>query len=88
MAQGFQGATFSGSADIADIGIALMLQAWAGSEHLIAETVTLAEQQQLLIIQVIGLQKFFGGKRMIFGHQHHKGFVVQRLGYYIRLDKG
>ena len=87
MAQGFQRTTLGGSAHIAGIGLAMVLQARASGEHLIAETVTLAQQQQLLTVQIVGVQRLFRGERMVFGHKHHERFVIQGLGHHIRLDK-
>lgn len=52
----------------------------AGFQHLVAEAVAFAEQEQALVVEQLGIDAGLGGPGMVGRHQHIEGLVEQRLG--------
>ena len=58
-------------------------QGRAGFQHLVAEAVTFAQQQQALVVEQAGVDGFFLRPWMLARHQHIERLIVERQGQYI-----
>jgi hypothetical protein len=63
------------------------IQARAGFEHLIAETIALAEQQQVLAVQFVAIDLATQRPRMAGRHDAER-LVIDRLGDQTGFEKG
>jgi len=82
MANGFQGAGFHGGVLGAVVAFG---QRRAGFQHLVAEAVALAKQQQALVIEQAGVDGVFLRPRVGGGHQHVERLVVERQREHVGL---
>ena len=84
MADGFERTALECLLQIAGAGLA---HARAGLQHLVAEAVAGAEQQQRFIAELLSRNFRFPAPGMICGHDDAKGLIVDRLRHYARVGK-
>ena len=84
MADGLQRRPLEGLLDAGRAGLRIARQLRADLQHLVAEAVTRAQQQHRLVLQLGRIHRRTRRPRMLGGHHHHEGLVIDRPRHHAR----